>query len=66
MLELNPRHNIIKRLSSLRETDPDLARNIAEQVFDNAVISAGLVIGARAMVDWIYKIIEQALATREQ
>jgi len=66
VLELNPRHNIIKRLSSLRETDPDLARNIAEQVFDNAVISAGLVIEPRAMVDRIYKIIEQALATREQ
>ncbi len=66
VLELNPRHNIIKRLSSLREDDPGLARNIAEQVFDNARISAGLVVEPRAMVERIYRIMEQALAGREQ
>ena len=43
-----------------------LARNIAEQVFDNARISAGLVVEPRAMVERIYRIMEQALAGREQ
>lgn len=66
VLELNPRHNLIKRLSSLQEADPNLARNIAEQVFDNARLSAGLVVEPRAMVERIYRIMEQALAGREQ
>lgn len=65
VLEINPRHGLIKRLASLREADPGLARNIAEQVFDNSQLSAGLVIEPRAMVERIYRIMEQALAARE-
>ncbi len=41
-LEINTRHKLIKRLDALREEDSEFARVVAEQVFDNALISAGL------------------------
>ena len=58
VLEINPRHKLIKRLSSLSGENPGLARIIAEQVLDNALISAGLVVNPRAMVERIYDILE--------
>lgn len=30
-LEINPRHTLIKKLSQLKESDPDLARLLVEQ-----------------------------------
>jgi molecular chaperone HtpG len=60
-LEINTRHKLVKRLSSLREEDPDFARIVAEQIFDNALIAAGLVVNPRAMVERIYQILEKAL-----
>ncbi|TEB13006.1 molecular chaperone HtpG [Pelotomaculum propionicicum] len=60
-LEINPRHKLVKRLSTLREEDPEFARVVAEQIFDNALIAAGLVVNPRAMVDRIYRILEKAL-----
>ncbi|MDD4335352.1 MAG: molecular chaperone HtpG [Desulfotomaculaceae bacterium] len=60
-LEINARHKLIKRLDTLREEDPEFARIVAEQVFDNALISAGLVINPRAMVERINRILEKTL-----
>lgn len=61
-LEINPRHKLMKGLSRLREENPAYARLIAEQIHDNALISAGLVVEPRAMVERVYQIMESALA----
>jgi len=42
-LEINPSHPIIMKLNSLRTDNPKLASLIAQQLFGNAMVSAGLV-----------------------
>jgi TNF receptor-associated protein 1 len=59
-LEVNPHHAVIKRLEELRSSAPDKAKLIAEQILDNALISAGLLDDAPAMVKRLYKILETA------
>ncbi len=57
-LEINPRHPVIKRLNTTREADPEKARLVAEQVLDNALISAGLLEDPTSMVTRLYKLLE--------
>ena len=57
-LEINPRHAVIKRLSELQASAPDKARLVAEQILDNALISAGLLEDTNKMVQRLYKILE--------
>ena len=57
-LEINPRHALIKRLSELQTASPEKATLVAEQILDNALISAGLLDDATAMVKRLYKILE--------
>jgi len=45
----------------VRKVDEDLAREGLEQIFDNALIQAGLVDDSRSMVPRINKILERAL-----
>src|SRR5258708_14017858 len=56
--EINPRHALIRKLYSLHTEKPDSAKLVAEQIFDNALIAAGLLDDARAMVSRIYKLLE--------
>jgi len=65
-LEVNPRHSLIARLNEVRESKPELGAMIVEQIYDNAMISAGLLEDARTMVDRIYKILETAAGTSSQ
>jgi TNF receptor-associated protein 1 len=60
-LEINPRHALIKGLATLRQKDEAFARTIAEQIFDNAMIQAGLLIEPRSMVERTYRILERAV-----
>ena len=57
-LEVNPRHVLIKRLAQLRTSEPGKAALVAQQILDNALISAGLLDDAPAMVKRLYKILE--------
>ena len=57
-LEINPRHAVIKRLSELQGNNPDRAKLVAEQLLDNALISAGLLDDATAMVARLNKLLE--------
>jgi molecular chaperone HtpG len=59
-LEINPRSAVMKRLSELRASSPEKAKLVAEQVLDNALISAGLLDDATGMVKRLYKILELA------
>lgn len=60
-LEINTRHKLIKKLDTLREKDPKFARTVAEQIFDHALIAAGLVVNPLDMVERVNQILEKAL-----
>jgi molecular chaperone HtpG len=60
-LEINTHHPLIKQLASLKENDEDFAASVAEQIFDNALIQAGLLVDAPSMVERSYRILERAL-----
>lgn len=57
-LQINPKHNLIKALYMLKGINEDRAKVIANQVLDNALISAGFLENPREMVDRIYEILE--------
>ena len=57
-LEINPRHAINKRLFALHTSAPEKAKLMAEQLLDNALISAGLLDDATAMVARLNKLLE--------
>jgi molecular chaperone HtpG len=59
-LEINPRHAVIKHLNDLRTSAPEKASLVAEQILDNALISAGLLDDANQMVRRLYKLLETA------
>ena len=42
ILEVNPRHELIRKLAGLSESDAETARLVGAQVLDNALLSAGL------------------------
>ena len=42
--EMNPAHPIIKKLNSLRESNPQLAILVTEQLFANAMVSISSVL----------------------
>ncbi len=57
-LEINPRHAVIKHLFGLQGAAPEKAKLVAEQVLDNALISAGLLEDTNKMVQRLYKLLE--------
>ena len=57
-LQFNPRHAVIKRLAAARDAKPEVAKLMAEQVLDNALIAAGLLDDPQKMVARIYKLLE--------
>ncbi|MDR1497452.1 MAG: molecular chaperone HtpG [Puniceicoccales bacterium] len=63
-LELNPRHSLIHKLDNLRDTDPAFARLVAEQIFANALLAAGLLDNPRDMTARIYEILEAAASRK--
>jgi len=63
-LELNPRHGLITRLHHMRQTDATLAGKVAEQVLDNARVSAGLMDDPRMMLKRMNELLEQVLTAK--
>ena len=59
-LEINPRSAVMKRLFETHTTAPDRAKLVAEQILDNALISAGLLEDTTKMVARLYKLLETA------
>eukprot|EP00164_Ancoracysta_twista_P003080 GFYU01004111.1.p1 GENE.GFYU01004111.1~~GFYU01004111.1.p1 ORF type:complete len:700 (+),score=253.42 GFYU01004111.1:79-2178(+) len=60
-LEINPSHPIIMKLNDVKDSDPELAKKVAEQVFDNALVAAGLLDDSRSMLPRLNEILEAAL-----
>ena len=63
--EINPHHPIIVGLNRTRETKPDLANKVAEQVFDNARFAAGLLEDPRSMVKRLNSLLEEFVAEKK-
>ena len=63
VLEINPEHPIIHSLSRLhaRGDKEEVAKLVAEQIFDNSLIAAGLVDDARNMLPRLNQILEKTL-----
>ena len=61
ILELNPRHDMVKKLAAAYATKPELAELVTAQIFDNSLLSAGLLEESKDMVKRVYDIIDKAL-----
>jgi molecular chaperone HtpG len=57
-LEINPRHAVIRRLAATRDSAPEKAKLVAEQILDNSLIAAGLLDDPTSMIQRLYKILE--------
>lgn len=51
VLEVNPRHEVIKNLNVLRGTNADLAAMVTQQLTDNALLAAGMMENPQNMVN---------------
>ncbi|XP_068146614.1 heat shock protein 75 kDa, mitochondrial [Drosophila tropicalis] len=60
-LEINPKHPIIKKLNSLRVSDPELAQLITKQLFANAMVGAGLAEDPRMLLTNMNNLLTKAL-----
>jgi molecular chaperone HtpG len=59
--EINPRHGIMIRLDQMRQSNAGLASKVAEQLLDNARVSAGLLEDPRLMIHRLNELLEQVL-----
>lgn len=58
-LEINPKHPIIKKLHKLTQSDPDLATMLAQQLFYNSMVAAGLVEDPRSLLNGLNDLLEK-------
>ena len=63
--EVNPTHTLVKSLHRLRTEDPQVAELVALQLFDNAMVEAGLADDPRQFVNRINKILNLVLKEKE-
>lgn len=60
-IELNPRHELVKKLAETSARDEELAGLVADQLFDNALLSAGLLEDSKDMVGRLNTLLEKAM-----
>lgn len=60
-LEINLASPLIKQLAELVKNDESFAAEVAAQIYDNAMIQAGLVVDPMVMVERNYKILTRAV-----
>lgn len=60
-LELNPKHPMVKKLDAAREAKPEIAKLVASQIRDNALIAAGLFEDDKDMLQRLDQIMEESL-----
>ena len=60
-LEINPRHPLMKKLAEAKDSNPELAKLVARQLLDNALIAAGLLEDARDTVTRMNTLMEKAM-----
>lgn len=62
-LEINPASPLMKKIVGLKDSNREFARDVAEQIYDNAMIQAGLLVDSQQMVSRSYRILEQIAGT---
>ncbi|XP_059059971.1 heat shock protein 75 kDa, mitochondrial [Achroia grisella] len=60
-LEINARHPIIIKLHKLISNDKELANMVAQQLFSNAMVTAGLIVDPRNLITHINDLLAKAL-----
>ncbi|MDF1861474.1 MAG: molecular chaperone HtpG [Verrucomicrobiales bacterium] len=60
-LEINSRHPLIHQLSEIRDSNPDLAKLVAGQLFDNALLSAGMLDDRTDLIERGFRLMEEAM-----
>uniref|UniRef100_T1GD72 Heat shock protein 83 n=1 Tax=Megaselia scalaris TaxID=36166 RepID=T1GD72_MEGSC len=60
-MEINPKHPIIKKLYSLKSSDPELAKLLVQQLFANAMVGAGLADDPRTLLTTINDLLTKVL-----
>lgn len=60
-LEINRRHPLMLQLESARQSQPDLAKLVVEQVYDNALVAAGLLESPQSMLQRMNGLLETVL-----
>lgn len=61
VMEINVRHPVVKRLNKMKQEDENFAKLALEQIYDTAMLAAGLLTDPANMVGRGYKILERAL-----
>ena len=61
-LEINPGHPMLAQLEKIRHTDAALAGEVSEQIFDNALVAAGLLDDPRTMLARMNSLLEKLLS----
>jgi molecular chaperone HtpG len=61
VFEINLEHPIIVKLNEVKQKDEEFAKMAAEQIYDNALMSAGLLNEYKDMINRTYKILDRAL-----
>ncbi|BES90970.1 Heat shock protein [Nesidiocoris tenuis] len=59
--EINPKHPVIKKLSSLKESDVQVAELLTEQLYKNCLVTAGLIQDPRSAIQKLNEIFELML-----
>jgi TNF receptor-associated protein 1 len=65
VFEYNINHPIMKKINLIRFSNETFAKTILEQVFDNALIAAGLLDDPRVMLGRLNTVLEKALESEE-
>ncbi|NXG07998.1 TRAP1 protein, partial [Sakesphorus luctuosus] len=60
-LEINTGHTLIKKLNELKDSQPDLAQLLLDQIYENAMIAAGLNEDPRPMVSRLNELLTKIL-----
>jgi molecular chaperone HtpG len=60
-LEINLANPLIVQLAALKTSDQDFAKEVAAQIFDNAMIQAGLLVDQLSMVERNYRILKRVV-----
>ena len=60
-LEINTSSELIGKLAQLKDSDESFAKEVAFQIYDNAMIQAGLTVDPLEMVERNYRILEKAV-----
>ncbi|KAG0237383.1 Hsp90 protein-domain-containing protein [Mortierella sp. GBAus27b] len=64
-LEINVNHPIIKKVWTIKNDNPEFAGQIAEQIYDNALIAAGVLDDPRSMLKRLNTIMEASLTAAD-